>query len=69
MDIGTRVYHQKQKDKNKLYSVHAPEVKFISKGKAHKRYEFDCKVSVAETSKTNNPKTKICVCRNELAWP
>jgi len=31
--------------------VHAPEVKCISKGKAHKRYEFGCKVSVAATSK------------------
>jgi IS5 family transposase len=51
MDIGARLYHQKQKDKNKLYSVHAPEVECISKGKAHKRYEFGCKVSVAATSK------------------
>ena len=51
MDIGTRIYHQKQKDKNKIYSVHAPEVECISKGKAHKRYEFGCKVSVAATSK------------------
>ena len=51
MDIGTGIYHQKQKDKNKIYSVHAPEVECISKGKAHKRYEFGCKVSVAATSK------------------
>ena len=51
MDIGSRIYHQKQKDKNKLYSIHAPEVECISKGKAHKRYEFGCKVSVAATSK------------------
>jgi IS5 family transposase len=51
IDIGTRIYHQKQKDKNKVYSVHAPEVECISKGKAHKRYEFGCKVSVAATSK------------------
>ena len=51
MHIGTRIYHQQQKDKNKVYSVHAPEVECISKGKAHKRYEFGCKVSVAATSK------------------
>jgi IS5 family transposase len=51
MDIGTRIYHQQRKDKNKIYSVHAPEVECISKGKAHKRYEFGCKVSVAATSK------------------
>jgi IS5 family transposase len=51
LDIGTRIYRQKRNDKNKLYSVHAPEVNCISKGKAHKRYEFGCKVSVAATSK------------------
>lgn len=51
MDIGTRIYHQQRRDKNKVYSVHAPEVECISKGKAHKRYEFGCKVSVAATSK------------------
>ena len=51
MHIGTRIYQQQQKDKNKVYSVHAPEVECISKGKAHKRYEFGCKVSVAATSK------------------
>lgn len=35
----------------KLYSVHAPEVECIAKGKAHKRYEFGCKVSLVATSK------------------
>jgi IS5 family transposase len=51
LDISTRIHRQKRKDKNKVYSVHEPEVKCISKGKAHKRYEFGCKVSVAATSK------------------
>ena len=51
LDVGTRIFHQKRKDKNKTYSVHAPEVECISKGKAHKRYEFGCKVSVAATSR------------------
>jgi IS5 family transposase len=51
MDIGARIYHQQRNDKNKIYSVHAPEVECISKGKAHKRYEFGCKVSVAATSR------------------
>jgi hypothetical protein len=31
---------QKPKDKKKLYSLHEPAVDCISKGKAHKRYEF-----------------------------
>jgi len=51
MDIGTQIYLQLRNDKNKIYSVHAPEVECISKGKAHKRYEFGCKVSVAATSR------------------
>jgi IS5 family transposase/transposase len=38
-------------DKNKVYSVHEPDVDCISKGKAHKRYEFGTKVSVATTSR------------------
>jgi len=35
----------------KLYSVHAPEVECIAKGKAHKRYEFGVKVSLVATSR------------------
>ncbi len=34
----------------KVYSLHAPEVECIGKGKAHKPYEFGCKVSVATTN-------------------
>jgi len=51
LDISKRIHKQKRHDKNKVYSVHAPEVECISKGKAHKRYEFGCKVAVAATSK------------------
>ena len=46
-----RIHAQQRHDKKKLYSVHAPEVECISKGKAHKRYEFGVKVSVATTSR------------------
>lgn len=42
---------QQKKDKNKLYSLHAPEVK--CKGKAHKKYESGVKVSVATTNRDN----------------
>ena len=48
-----RILHQQRHDKNKLYSLHAPEVECIAKGKAHKKYEFGCKVSVVTTSKDN----------------
>jgi len=51
--LAERIFHQKQKDKNKVYSVHAPEVECISKGKVHKRYEFGCKVPVVSTSRGN----------------
>lgn len=46
-----RIYEQQRHDKNKVYSVHEPDVDCISKGKAHKRYEFGTKVSVATTSR------------------
>jgi len=51
--LAHRLLAQTRDSKNKLYSVHAPEVECIAKGKAHKRYEFGCKASVATTSKSN----------------
>jgi IS5 family transposase len=48
-----RLLTQQRHDKNKLYSLHAPEAECIAKGKAHKKYEFGCKVSVATTSRDN----------------
>jgi IS5 family transposase len=50
---GHRLLKQQRQDQNKLYSVHAPEVECLTKGKAQKRYEFGCKVSVASTSRGN----------------
>ena len=35
----------------KVYSVHAPEVKCIAKGKVHKQYEFGVKVGIVSTNK------------------
>jgi len=51
--LAQRLLSQARDSKHKLYSVHAPEVECIAKGKAHKRYEFGCKASVATTSKSN----------------
>jgi len=42
---------QTRNSKNKLYSLHEPNVDCISKGKAHKRYEFGVKASIAVTAK------------------
>ena len=51
--LARRLLSQKKEDKNKLYSVHAPEVECISKGKVAKRYEFGVKASIATTNKSN----------------
>lgn len=51
--LGERLWKQQGKDRNKLYSVHGPHVECISKGKAHKRYEFACKVSVVVVNRSN----------------
>lgn len=48
-----RVHGQKPEDKNKLYSLHEPEVRCISKGKARMRYEFGQKALVATTNRKN----------------
>jgi IS5 family transposase len=53
LQLSERLLSQKKHDKHKLYSCHAPEVECIAKGKAHKKYEFGCKVSVATTSRDN----------------
>ncbi len=53
LEMADRLLGQRRDSKNKLYSLHAPEVYCLSKGKAHKRYEFGCKVSVVTTSKSN----------------
>lgn len=45
------VYQQRRFDKNKIYSLHEPNVSCIAKGKLHKKYEFGAKVSVSRTAK------------------
>ena len=46
-----RLLAQKPKDRKKLYSLHEPAVDCIFRGKAHKRYEFGTRVSVATTNR------------------
>ncbi len=46
-----QVRGQRQRQRGwKLYSLHAPEVECIGKGKAHRPYEFGVKVSIAATN-------------------
>jgi len=53
LERTSKIHSQKRDDRRKLYSLDAPEVECISKGKAHKRYEFGCKVSFSITHKNN----------------
>ena len=53
LGIAKKILKQRPGSKNKIYSVHAPEVNCIAKGKEHKKYEFGSKVSVATTVKDN----------------
>ncbi len=52
LDVIYRILIQKRDDKNKVYSIHEPEVLCIAKGKEHKPYEFGNKSSFAYTRKT-----------------
>jgi hypothetical protein len=48
LDLALRVRHQQQRQRGpKVYSLHAPEVECIGRGKARAPYEFGCKVSIA----------------------
>jgi IS5 family transposase len=53
LELTERMLDQQKQSKNKLYSIHAPEVECIAKGKVHKKYEFGVKVSVATTNRDN----------------
>ncbi len=47
-----RQLKQQSKDKDKIYSFHAPHTYCIAKGKEHKAYEFGTKVSITSGSKS-----------------
>ncbi|WP_369127900.1 IS5 family transposase [Paracraurococcus ruber] len=52
LGLVARLLRQRREDRgrDKLYSLHAPEVECIGKGKANARYEFGVKVSLATTN-------------------
>lgn len=53
LSLAKRLLAQQRNGKNKLYSVHEPQVECIGKGKAHKKFEFGTKVGLVSTSKHN----------------
>jgi len=53
VNVAQRILTQQRTDHGKVYSVHAPEVECLAKGKVSKRYEFGCKVHIVTTSRQN----------------
>jgi transposase, IS5 family len=51
LDLALKVRFQDHRQRGpKVYSLHAPEVECIGKGKARAPYEFGCKVSIATSA-------------------
>lgn len=53
LTLFDRVINQQKGDKDKIYSLHEPEVACIAKGKVAKKFEFGSKVSVAMSKNRN----------------
>lgn len=51
LETARRIHSQQRHDKKKVYSMHEPQVECLSKGKAHQKYEFGVKASIATTSR------------------
>jgi IS5 family transposase len=49
LELYTRAANQQRNEHDKLYSLHKPFTRCISKGKAHKKYEFGNKVGIIVT--------------------
>src|SRR5690606_12607857 len=49
LELIKQILEQTKSTKDKIYSVHEPEVCCISKGKEHKKYEFGNKASFVKT--------------------
>lgn len=49
LNLFKQILAQKKGSKNKIYSIHEPDVCCISKGKDHKKYEFGNKASFVKT--------------------
>ena len=49
LELYYQAVNQKPQDKDKVYSLHKPFTQCISKGKAHKQYEFGNKAGIITT--------------------
>ena len=52
LQLFRKVHKQKRTDRNKVYSLHEPDVLCIGKGKESKKYEFGRKASLVVTKTT-----------------
>ncbi len=52
-ELYEKVLNQQPKDKNKIYSLHEPNVYCVGKGKDHKPYEYGAKASIVTTLKSS----------------
>lgn len=52
MRLAVRLLMQSKSSKNKVYSLHEPDVECIAKGKSRTPYEFGCKTSLVTTVKS-----------------
>lgn len=48
-----QILRQQPEDRNKIYSLHEPQVYCVAKGKDHKQYEYGSKASIASTAQGN----------------
>ena len=46
IEIFKKILRQEKSSKNKIYSIHEPDIHCIGKGKAHKKYEFGSKFGI-----------------------
>jgi len=53
LGLAHRILMQEKNSKDKVYSVHEPQVECIAKGKAHQRYEFGNKAGLVTSAKKN----------------
>ena len=51
--LARRILMQEKNSRDKVYSVHEPQVECIAKGKAHQRYEFGNKAGLVTSAKKN----------------
>lgn len=70
LDLASRVRQQDHRQRGpKIYSLHAPEVECIGKGKARKPYEFGCKVSIVTPVTGPKAANSYCMPRRCTAIP